>query len=246
MLITLHDAKDKFRFTVANFCVMPTHIHLLIQPGESANLSIIMQWLKTNSAKRWNSIHGSKDHMWGNRYFARAVKSQQEYEFIMNYIDQNPVVVGLAATPEEWKASGAFYKSRNIQGLVDFQDRLNYVKLLSPIPPAVSRILSSTQLAKVTQYYGAYAEAIDKLYQTVKLMPKIGETEYLKEPLVYLHYFTGTADYFISEYDGEDTMWGKVRFNVYPNEEKYQKLSLNNLKSNQFMELDFSWESSGI
>ena len=31
----------------------------------------------------------------------------------------------------------------------------------------------------------------------------------------YLHYFMGTAHY-ISEYDGEDTMYGRVRFNVYP------------------------------
>jgi putative transposase len=45
-LITLQDAKDKFRFRLANFCIMPTHIHLLIEPGEGTNLSLIMQWLK--------------------------------------------------------------------------------------------------------------------------------------------------------------------------------------------------------
>jgi hypothetical protein len=28
----------------------------------------------------------------------------------MDYIDQNPLVAGLAASPEEWKASAAFYK----------------------------------------------------------------------------------------------------------------------------------------
>ena len=35
MLMALQDAKDKFRFRLANFCVMPTHIHLLIviSPG---------------------------------------------------------------------------------------------------------------------------------------------------------------------------------------------------------------------
>jgi putative transposase len=32
MLITLQDAKDKFKFRLTNFCVMPTHIHLLIKP----------------------------------------------------------------------------------------------------------------------------------------------------------------------------------------------------------------------
>jgi REP element-mobilizing transposase RayT len=65
MLITLQDAKDKFKFRLANFCVMPTHIHLLIKPEAAANLSRIMQWIKLNSAKRWNNIHGSIDHLWG-------------------------------------------------------------------------------------------------------------------------------------------------------------------------------------
>jgi putative transposase len=53
---------------------MPTHIHLLITPASGTSLSRIMQWIKTHSAKRWNSIHGSTDHLWGSRYFARAVK----------------------------------------------------------------------------------------------------------------------------------------------------------------------------
>jgi REP element-mobilizing transposase RayT len=38
MLIVLQEAKDKYRFRLANFRVMPTHIHLLIEPGEGTNL----------------------------------------------------------------------------------------------------------------------------------------------------------------------------------------------------------------
>ena len=50
-------------------------------------------------------------------YFARPIKDKQEFDCIMAYIDQNPVVVGLSQTPEEWKVSGAFYKAR-IYGLI--------------------------------------------------------------------------------------------------------------------------------
>jgi len=55
MLIVLQAAKDKFRFRLANFCIMPTHIHLLIEPGEGTNLSMIMRWIKTRSARWWNT-----------------------------------------------------------------------------------------------------------------------------------------------------------------------------------------------
>ena len=77
MLMVLQDAKDKFRFRLTNFCIMPTHIHLLIHPEGAANLSTIIQWIKTRSAKRWNSIHGSTDHLWGSRPFACIITPEQ-------------------------------------------------------------------------------------------------------------------------------------------------------------------------
>jgi putative transposase len=243
MLMVLQDAKEKYRFRLANFCVMPTHIHLLIQPEESTHLSTIMQWIKTHSAKRWNNIHGSSDHLWGHRYFARAVKDPQEYEFIMNYIDQNPVKAGLAPSPAEWRASGAYYKAWDIKGLVDFApyDRQSYIKLLSPIPPIVSHLLPPAQLAHTLQYYGAYAETIEKLYTLVSTIPELGDTETIQNPPTFLRYFTTMADYFVCEYDGQDTMFGKVRSGIHPAETKYQKFSLHNLKSNPSMRLDFSF-----
>jgi len=121
MLITLQDAKDKFNFKLTNFCVMPTHIHLLIKPENDKNLSSIMHWLKLQTAKRWNFIHGSTDHLWGRRYFARYIKNYSEYEHVTNYIDYNPVKAELAKTPEEWKAGGAYYKLHGLS-LVDNLD----------------------------------------------------------------------------------------------------------------------------
>jgi putative transposase len=44
MLLVLADAKAKFGFRLANFCIMPTHIHLLIIPRTGTSLSKIMQW----------------------------------------------------------------------------------------------------------------------------------------------------------------------------------------------------------
>jgi len=132
MLLALQDAKDKYHFRLANFCIMPTHVHLLIKPLENTSLSRIIQWIKTRSARHWNCVHGSIDHVWGERFFSRAIKDPQEYDIVNNYIDQNAVKAGLASTPADWKASGAYYKYRNIPGLVDFSpfDRQPYIKLL--------------------------------------------------------------------------------------------------------------------
>ena len=46
MILTLEDAKEKFGFCLTNFCIMPTHIHLLIRPENGTCLSKIMHWIK--------------------------------------------------------------------------------------------------------------------------------------------------------------------------------------------------------
>ena len=132
MILILEGAKEKFGFKLHNFCIMPNHVHLLITPAKGTNLSRIIQWLKTNSAKRWNCIHGSSDHLWGERFFSRPIKDMIDYFHVYNYIDQNPLKAGLAVNPWDWKASGAYYIANNISGLVDFTPfiRMSYIKLL--------------------------------------------------------------------------------------------------------------------
>ena len=162
----------------------------------------------------------------------------------MNYIDQNPVIAGLAETPAVWKASGAFYRDKRIPGLVDY-DRQETINL-PHIPADVSRLIPPKQLEHTLRYYGAYAEAIDNLCRIVSAIPHIGDAEKAVEQVVYLHYYTEMADYFISGYDGGDTMYGTVKSTVFPDGTERQKISLANLKKNEFMKLDFSWEGTDI
>ena len=132
MLLTLENAKEKYRFRLHNFCIMPNHIHLLLAPANDTNLSRVIQWIKTHSAKRWNYIHGSKDHLWGERFFSRPVKDLQDHFTVHNYIDQNPVKAGLVHYAQDWKESGAYYIANNVNGFVDFFpfERFTYIKLL--------------------------------------------------------------------------------------------------------------------
>jgi hypothetical protein len=213
---------------------MPTHIHLLIKPDANTKLNIIIQWIKTISAKCWNFIHGSTDHLWGERYFAREIKDNDEYRAVMDYIDQNPVVAGLAASPEEWKASAAFYKKIGISTLVDlpFIENPKEYLYLPSIPYSISRLIPPAQFKHIQHYIGAYAVALDRLYSLILKIPNIRDTETNPEQKTYLHYYTRTQDFFIAGYDGDNTMYGKIRSNVCPSEIQYQKFSLSELMKN--------------
>ncbi|AEF85258.1 conserved hypothetical protein [Treponema primitia ZAS-2] len=121
MLLTLRNAKERYGFGLFNFCIMPNHVHLLIRPGDG-DLSRIMQWIKTGSAKWYNHIRGTSNHVWGERFFARAVRSPEDYITVMGYIDRNPVKAGLAPAVGDWQESGAYHIQRRLTGLVDYDE----------------------------------------------------------------------------------------------------------------------------
>ena len=134
MLFTMRNAKNKYKFRLFNFCIMPTHIHLLISPADNTTLSQIMQWIKTQSAKLWNEIHGSMNHVWGDRYFVRKIISIKDFYSVWRYIDENPVKSGLVTYILDWKPSGAYHISKNINELVDYipKEHTYYIKMLPP------------------------------------------------------------------------------------------------------------------
>jgi len=121
-LLFLREAKEKFGFQLFNFCIMPTHIHLLIAPKGGDSLSTIMCWIKTQTSKAWNGIYHSSDHLWGHRFFARPISGIQDYYTVMNYIDQNPVKDGLVENIGDWEDSGAYHIRENTHFLVDFDN----------------------------------------------------------------------------------------------------------------------------
>jgi len=119
ILYTILEAKEKYKFMLYNFCIMPNHIHILIRPANDTCLSKIIQWIKTNSAKSWNCSFNTRDHLWGERYFSRPIKDINDYLIVNNYIDQNPVKKGFVQNPQDWRFSGAFYIANDIKGYVD-------------------------------------------------------------------------------------------------------------------------------
>ena len=96
------------------------------------------------------------------------------------------------------------------------------------------------------KYFGAYADTIYRLNTLVPTIPRLGETAGMQKPPTSLHYTTGTADFFIYEYDSNDTMYGKVLSSVHCSahaeltETVHQQFSLSSLKNNPYLQLDLS------
>lgn len=89
------------RWRCMAYCLMPNHVHLLIETPE-CNLGTGMQWLHGRYAQGFNERHGSNGHLFQGRYGAVRVTSDQHLWTVAAYIALNPVEAGLCEQPDEW------------------------------------------------------------------------------------------------------------------------------------------------
>lgn len=106
-ILFIDRAKKRYRFSIANFCVMGNHIHLLIQAGRGESLSAIMRWILGNFARAYNKKQGWTGHFWGERFHSRVLHGMRHIAIACNYIDQNPVKAGLVSHCRLWRHGGA-------------------------------------------------------------------------------------------------------------------------------------------
>lgn len=87
--------------------VMPDHVHLMLTPlfdqGGEVSLPEILQEIKSVSAHRVNKLLGRKGCLWQVESFDRAMREIENFWGRVDYILENPVRAGLAATPSDYQ-----------------------------------------------------------------------------------------------------------------------------------------------
>ena len=86
--------------------VMPNHVHLLLTPKDT--LPAIVGWLKSATTSRINRILGRTGSvLWNGEYFDHWIRSAEDFAKAVSYVERNPIMAGLTASPEEWPWSSA-------------------------------------------------------------------------------------------------------------------------------------------
>ncbi|MFN2477507.1 MAG: alanine--tRNA ligase-related protein, partial [Chthoniobacterales bacterium] len=96
---------DNSRYTLIAACVMPDHVHILLQPwvkeqneqGEAVfwSLGELMHSIKSFTAKEINKVEGTKGIVWEQERFDRYVRGDRDLEEKFRYIVTNPEREGL-------------------------------------------------------------------------------------------------------------------------------------------------------
>jgi putative transposase len=88
-------------WTCFGFCLMTTHYHLLVQTPEP-NLADGMQKLNHRYARTFNRRHAQRDHLFGRRYHAELVQTDEHLRETCRYIVLNPVRARICKRADEW------------------------------------------------------------------------------------------------------------------------------------------------
>jgi RecG-like helicase/REP element-mobilizing transposase RayT len=104
--------KDR-RYELYTACVMPDHVHLLIEPMIERNrqggnavffsLSKILHSIKSFTATRINKTENTKEPVWETESFDRMIRSESDLREKFLYIIRNPWDAGVAERGEDYR-----------------------------------------------------------------------------------------------------------------------------------------------
>lgn len=106
LLALLRQVSKRCGWTVAAWCFMHTHYHLVVFPGPEPAISDAMHRLNGTYAREFNLRHHRRGHLFGQRYSPTPVEDERHLAAACGYVLLNPVTAGLARNVEDWAWSG--------------------------------------------------------------------------------------------------------------------------------------------
>jgi REP element-mobilizing transposase RayT len=104
----LHFDGQRYRLIV--WCVMPNHVHALVEMGEGWRLADVVQSWKSYTAHAGNKVLGRSGEFWMREYYDRFIRDERHFANAVEYIEMNPVHAGLIGLREGWRWSSAWRK----------------------------------------------------------------------------------------------------------------------------------------
>lgn len=108
------------------YCLMPTHIHLILKQIQTNGISIFLNNTLNSYTRYFNTCHKRKGPLWEQRFKNVLVENDEQLLHLTRYIHLNPVTASLVKKPEEWQFSSFLeYLGTNSQrSICSFDDLL--------------------------------------------------------------------------------------------------------------------------
>jgi len=115
--------KKKYAFKLFGYCLMPNHIHLILELKRPQSLSKLMQGITQTYTAWFNKKYKKVGHLWQGRFKSMIIQKDDYFMECTYYVEMNPVRKALTSSPMEYIWSS--YRDRtlgNKNGLLDLTD----------------------------------------------------------------------------------------------------------------------------
>jgi REP element-mobilizing transposase RayT len=115
----LTEYRRKYDVTIYAYCLMPNHVHLLLECGKTP-LGKFMQGLQQSYTQYYNRKYKKVGHLFQGRYKAILCQRDVYLMELIRYIHLNPVRSKLAKRPQDYRYSGdPVYRSGKATAIVE-------------------------------------------------------------------------------------------------------------------------------
>ena len=118
----IRKAKKVYGTPIYAYCLMPNHIHLLIDPHDSRKISSFMHWVNRGYTAYFNSRYTTVGHLWQGRFQSRPIIKGAYLINCATYIEMNPVRANIVKNPEDYAWSSyreRCFGNKNDSGILD-------------------------------------------------------------------------------------------------------------------------------
>ena len=98
---------EGMRYRLAAWCVMPNHVHAVVEPlGEHTLPTILKSW-KGFSGKEANRVLRRTGEFWQPEYYDHLIRDEADWVHAVLYVQENPGKAGLRNWPWLWVSEEA-------------------------------------------------------------------------------------------------------------------------------------------
>ncbi len=103
--VSLIEKGEKTIVEIIGYCIMPTHIHLILEQLEENGISIFINNILNSYTRYFNLKMKRKGPLWEGRFKSVLVQTDEQLLHLTRYIHLNPVTAYIVDKPEKWKFS---------------------------------------------------------------------------------------------------------------------------------------------
>ena len=97
---------DHQRYRLHAWCVMPNHVHVIVEPLTGQELPALLHSWKSFTAKAANGLLKRTGEFWQKEYYDHLIRDAEDYAHAMHYLLNNPGKAGIKNWPWVWSGTG--------------------------------------------------------------------------------------------------------------------------------------------